>query len=110
MKVIGSVKEDHSEEKRIAITPDIVKKITDLQFSIFLEKNYGTHLGINDEEYKNKGANFCNSAKEVLEKSEIILLEDFGSDLVYHHIGLYKYSTCLKLFQCAFDIILVIIS
>ena len=31
------------------------------------------HLGIADEEYKNKGANFYNSAKEVLEKSEIIL-------------------------------------
>ena len=80
MKVIGSVKEDLTEEKRISITPDIVKKITDLQFSIFLEKNYGEHLGINDEEYKNKGANFCNSAKEVLEKSEIILRVNCPSD------------------------------
>ena len=73
MKVIGSVKEDLAIEKRISITPDTIKKFTDLKFSILLEKNYGEHLGITDEEYKNKGANFCNSTKEVLEKSEIIL-------------------------------------
>ena len=73
MKVIGSVKEDLTIEKRISITPDTIKKFTDLKFSILLEKNYGEHLGIADEEYKNKGANFCNSTKEVLEKSEIIL-------------------------------------
>ena len=73
MKVIGSVKEDLTIEKRISITPDTVKKFTDLKFSILLEKNYGEHLDIADEEYKNKGANFCNSTKEVLEKSEIIL-------------------------------------
>ena len=73
MKVIGSVKEDLAIEKRISITPDTIKKFTDLKFSILLEKNYGEHLGIADEEYKNMGANFCNSTKEVLEKSEIIL-------------------------------------
>ena len=73
MKVIGSVKEDLTIEKRISITPDTIKKFTDLKFSILLEKNYGEHLGIADEEYKNMGANFCNSTKEVLEKSEIIL-------------------------------------
>ena len=73
MKVIGSVKEDLTIERRISITPDTIKKFTDLKFSILLEKNYGEHLGIADEEYKNKGANFCNSTKEVLEKSEIIL-------------------------------------
>ena len=73
MKVIGSVKEDLTIEKRISITPDTIKKFTDLKFSILLEKNYGEHLNIPDEEYKNKGANFCNSTKEVLEKSEIIL-------------------------------------
>ena len=73
MKIIGSVKEDLTIEKRISITPETIKKFTDLKFSIHLEKNYGEHLGIADEEYKNKGANFCNSTKEVLEKSEIIL-------------------------------------
>ena len=73
MKIIGSVKEDLVTEKRISITPETVKRLIKLNFSIFLEKNYGEHLGIDDAEFKNKGANFCNSTKEVLEKSEIIL-------------------------------------
>jgi len=73
MKIIGSVKEDLVREKRISITPETVKKFSDLNFSVLLENKYGEHLGINDEEYKNKGASLNNSAKEVLEKSEIIL-------------------------------------
>ena len=80
MKNIGSVKEDLSKEKRTSVTPETVKKLTDLKFSVFLEKNYAGHLGIADEEYKNKGANLCNSAKEVLEKSEIILKVNCPSD------------------------------
>ena len=73
MKIIGSVKEDLATEKRISVTPDVVKKYKDLDFSIYLEKNYGNHLGIRDEEYKDKGASLVNSSKEVLEKSEIVL-------------------------------------
>jgi len=73
MKIIGSVKEDLNTEKRISITPETVKKFTDLKFSVFLEKNYAEHLGISDEDYKNNGANLYGTAKEVLEKSQIIL-------------------------------------
>ena len=73
MKIIGSVKEDLALEKRVSVTPETIKKLIDLNFSVFLEKHYGEHLGIADEKYKNEGANLEDSAKEVLEKSEIIL-------------------------------------
>ena len=73
MKIIGSVKEDLAREKRISITPETVKQFVDLNFSVLLESKYGEHLGIDDEEYKNKGASLNSSSKEVLEKSEIIL-------------------------------------
>jgi len=73
MKNIGSVKEDLTTEKRISVTPDTVKKFINFNFSIFLEKKYGEHLGITDDKYKNEGATFCGSVKEVLEKSQIIL-------------------------------------
>ena len=73
MKIIGAVKEDLATEKRISITPETVKKFVELNFSVLLEKKYGEHLGINDEEYKNKGATLYGSVKEVLEKSQIIL-------------------------------------
>ena len=80
MKIIGSAKEDLGKEKRISITPETIKKFTDLNFSILLEKNYAEHLGITDEEYKNSGVNFCSSTEEVLQKSEIILKVNCPSD------------------------------
>ena len=73
MEIIGSVKEDLTVEKRIPITPETIKKFTALKFSVLLEKNYAEHLGIADEEYKNNGASLYGTAKEVLEKSQIIL-------------------------------------
>ena len=80
MKIIGSVKEDLVSEKRISITPIIVKKFIDLNFSVLLEKNYAEHIGINDQEYQSKGAKLLNSAKDVLEKSDIILRVNCPSD------------------------------
>jgi len=73
MKTIGSVKEDLSLEKRVSLTPETIKKFSSLKFSVVVESKYGEHLGIKDEVYKNSGAVICNSAKEVYEKSEIIL-------------------------------------
>jgi len=73
MKIIGSVKEDLSIEKRISITPETTKKFVNLGFEVNLEKNYADHLAINDKSYQNNGANFYNSKKEVFEKSNIIL-------------------------------------
>ena len=73
MKIIGSVKEDLSFEKRISMTPEVVKKFTNLGFSVNLEKKYGEHLGINDEDYKKNGANIELSKEGVLKKSDIVL-------------------------------------
>jgi len=73
MKIIGSVKEDLNKEKRISVTPESVKKLTTLGLTINLEKKYGEHLGISDEDYKKSGANINFSKEEVFKKSEIIL-------------------------------------
>jgi len=73
MKYIGSVKEDLSIEKRVSITPETVKKFVNLGFSVLLEKNYGEHLSISNQEYIDNGVTFKDSSKEVFEKSNIIL-------------------------------------
>ncbi len=77
MKNIGSVKEDLNTEKRISITPELVKKYINLGFVINLEKNYAEHLNINDEDYKKNGANIYSSKEEVFHKSDIILKVNF---------------------------------
>ena len=73
MKNIGSVKENLDTEKRISITPETAKKLIDLKFSVFLEKNYGKHLGIYDKEYEKEGTNILTAANEIFRKSDIIL-------------------------------------
>ena len=73
MKAIGSVKENLSIENRISITPDTTKKLVDLKLVVFLEKNYGKHLGIKDEDYTKQGARLLSSVDEVFKKSDIIL-------------------------------------
>ena len=83
---IGSILENQSIEKRIAITPEIVKKYISLGFEICLIKNYGIHLGINDENYLNVGAKILEDEKEILKSSDIIvqlgMLSDEKSSLI----------------------------
>ena len=52
---IASILENQKIEKRVAITPEIAKKYISLGFEVSLSENYGSHLGIKDEEYKELG-------------------------------------------------------
>ena len=83
---IGSILENQSIEKRIAITPEVVKKYISLGFELCLIKNYGIHLGINDEDYLKVGAKISEDEKEILKSSDIIvqlgMLSDEKSSLI----------------------------
>ena len=70
--IIGSITENIKEEKRVAVTPDIVKKYTSLGFEVHLCKDYAIHLGIRDKDYIDVGANI-NSIDEVISSSDAIL-------------------------------------
>ena len=83
---IGSVLENQELEKRISITPDIIKKYTSLGFEVVLSENYGRHLGIYDDEYLKLGAKISKDYKEILSSSDIIvqlgMLPDDKSSLI----------------------------
>jgi len=70
---IVSVKEHHDFEKRIAITPEIAKKYISLGLEVSLIENYGSHLGIKDEEYKELGVSILKDEKEIITSSDIIV-------------------------------------
>ena len=70
---IGSVSENKSLEKRIALTPEIVKKYNSIGLEVFLSENYGTHLGIKDEKFVEMGAKISKDETEILSSSEIIV-------------------------------------
>ncbi len=77
---IGSISENQNVEKRIAITPEIVKKYISLGFEVSLIKNYGSHLGIKDEQYKELGAKIFIEENEILNSSNIIVQIGMLSD------------------------------
>ena len=70
---IGSILENQNIEKRIAITPEIVKKYISLGFEVCLIENYGSHLGIQDDEFRNAGVNILKDETEVLNSSDILV-------------------------------------
>ena len=77
---IGSILENQSIEKRIAITPEIVKKYISLGFDICLSKDYGSHLGIADKEYSDLGVKISDNENEIISNSEIIVQLGLISD------------------------------
>ena len=78
--IIGSILENQNFEKRIALTPDIVKKYTSLGFEIFLSENYGSHLGIEDKQYSEIGVKLKKNDDEILQSSDIIIQLGILSD------------------------------
>ena len=70
---IASILENQKIEKRIAITPEIAKKYISLGFEVSLSKNYGSHLGIKDEEYIELGVSIINDEKEIINSANIVL-------------------------------------
>jgi len=74
---IGSIIENLNLEKRVSITPDVVKKYVGLNLNVYIEKNYGNHLGISDEEYRSAGANILPTKREVIHKSDIVVQVSF---------------------------------
>ena len=78
--IIGSILENQKIEKRIAITPEVVKKYISVGFEVCLIKDYGFHLGIKDEHYKDIGAKVLDDETEVLKSSNIIVQLGMLSD------------------------------
>jgi NAD(P) transhydrogenase subunit alpha len=70
---ITSVSEDKKIEKRIAVTPDVAKKYINLGFELLLPENYGVHLGINDNAFKDVGVTILKDEKELINNSDLII-------------------------------------
>ena len=77
---LASILEDKNKEKRIAVTPEMAKKYINLGFKLSLPKNYGHHIGFNDDVYKNLGVSFLDNEDEIIKNSEIIIQLNLPSD------------------------------
>ena len=79
MKIVSLV-ENKDLEKRVAITPEIVKKYLSLGFEVDLPNNYASHLGFTNEEYKSQGANIVTNEVDLLKDSNIVVKVGLLSD------------------------------
>jgi len=70
---IGIIKERRLDEKRVAATPDTVKRFIAMGLQVNIEKGAGITAGITDDEYREAGANIFDDASRVLENADIVL-------------------------------------
>ena len=68
---IGVLKEIADGESRIAITPDIVKKLIQMKCEVFIEKDAGIKADISNQDFINEGAIIVSKSKVI--DTEIIL-------------------------------------
>tara|TARA_B100001245_G_C22884761_1_gene425606 strand:+ start:1064 stop:2203 length:1140 start_codon:yes stop_codon:yes gene_type:complete len=94
---IAIVKETKTLEKRVAATPETVKKFISLGISVKVEKDAGIKSNILDSEYEESGAKIISDTKELLSNTDVVLKVNsisnngIGSD----NIELYKKNTTL---------------
>jgi len=70
---IAIPKESQSGETRVAASPDVVKKLIGLGFSVTIEKGAGANASFTDEEFKEAGASIAKDAASALKTADIIL-------------------------------------
>ena len=71
--MIGIPKEFDSDEKRVAIVPDDVKRLVRSGADILIEAGVGMRLGFTDREYIDAGAKTSSEHDEILKNSDIVL-------------------------------------
>ena len=82
--IIGSISENKNFEKRISITPDIIKKYISNGFQILVENNYGHHLGISDEDFTKEGCKI-DTKENILKNSDIVLQLNLPDNSLIQH-------------------------
>jgi len=68
---IAVPKEIREGEKRVALVPDIINKLTRLGYEVAIESGAGTHSQATDEDFKSAGASVVNG--DVLKDADVVL-------------------------------------
>lgn len=71
MKIIA-LKETAANERRVSITPEVAKKLTDLGHQITVEKDAGKESGFPNEAYEKAGATISKDMKESLSQADVV--------------------------------------
>jgi NAD/NADP transhydrogenase alpha subunit len=77
--IISALKERKDGEKRVAIVPDIAKKLVNEGHQVFIESGAGDQSFFSDETYKESGAEIMN-LDDIVTKTDILLVVGLPSD------------------------------
>lgn len=78
---IAITKETASAEKRVAATPETVKRLSALGFSVIMQKDSGKSANYLDAAYEAAGAKIFETAQSTLKEADIVLAVQITSDL-----------------------------
>jgi NAD(P) transhydrogenase len=70
---LGIVKETYDLERRVAMTPNNVKRFRRLGFSIIIESEAGKGAGYRDHDYTNVGARVVQDKRDVFQSCDILM-------------------------------------
>jgi len=70
---VAIVKESYEHETRVAVSPEIVKKLINMGADVTVEKNAGLESSFLNEEYKEAGAIIQSNFRETVKNANIIL-------------------------------------
>ena len=70
---IAVPKEQHNGETRVAVSPDVVRKLKDLGFAVTVEKGAGAGASFTDEAYKDAGATIAADIAGALKSSTVVM-------------------------------------
>ena len=84
---IGSISEDLTLEKRVAITPEVAKKFIELGFEVNLQRNYADHLGFKDKQYEELNVKLLDTEKSVIESSDVLAQLNLPSESFLQNIS-----------------------
>ncbi len=99
--LIGIPKEILSEEKRVAATPETVRKYIDLGFEVAVESSAGEGIAISDDDYSLAGATIATDVERLLAESDMVLKVKqpvFNQRLDKHEVNLLRDGSILITF------------
>ena len=70
---ISVPKEFHQDERRVAISPIVAKKLVKIGFRVRVESQAGETAGYTDLAYKKSGCDIVNTAYELWNKADILI-------------------------------------
>ena len=70
---IGIPREIHDNERRVAITPEIVPSIVEMGFEVLVESGAGDSANYNDSAYESAGASVLPGGSAVWEQADVIV-------------------------------------